>query len=239
LPASSTLHARGFACLLYRKGWGCEQLLRIHTVFPDEFPEPWASDWGEDEYGLFMGFTYKGVQQNFRWIEPGTFIMGSPKSEPQRRDQETQHTVTLSKGFWIAETAVTQALWEAVMGGNPSRFKGECRPVESVSWDDAQTFIGKLNGMKAELQLCLPTEAQWEDACRAGTYTPFSFGEGINSEKANFRSTAPYNHEARSEHRGESISVRSFPPNSWGLYEMHGNVLEWCNDWFEKYPRLR
>ena len=97
--------------------------MRIHTVFSDEFPEPWASDWGEDDYGIFMGFTYQGVRQDFRWIESGTFLMGAPENEPERESNETQHKVTLSRGFWLADTTVTQALWEAVMGENPNRFK--------------------------------------------------------------------------------------------------------------------
>ena len=99
--------------------------------------------------------------------------MGSAEDEPGRFDDELQHQVTLTQGFWLADTTVTQALWEAVMGDNPSHFKGENRPVENVSWDDAQRFIQKVNNMKPELQLCLPTEAQWEYACRAGTTTPF------------------------------------------------------------------
>lgn len=102
--------------------------IRKHTIFPEEFPEAWASDWGEDEFGLWMAFTYKGVRQAFRWCEPGMFLMGSPKNEPERETfglDETQHEVTLSKGFWIADTTVTQALWQVIMGDNPSRFKGE------------------------------------------------------------------------------------------------------------------
>ena len=114
-----------------------EPYLRKHQIYPDEFPESWASGWGEDEFGLWMEFSYKSVRQQFRWCEPGTFIMGSPEDEPQRVSNETQHEVTLSKGFWIADTPVTQALWEAVMGENPSQFKGVDRPVEQVSWDDA------------------------------------------------------------------------------------------------------
>ena len=128
--------------------------IRQHTIFPAAFPESWASDWGEDEYGLWMGFTYKGVRQDFRWIEPGTFLMGSPKNEPGRSDNETQHKVTLTEGFWLAETTVTQALWEAVMDYDPSYFKGGSRPVEQVSWEYTQLFIAKMNGMKPELQMC-------------------------------------------------------------------------------------
>ncbi|MBX9918197.1 MAG: SUMF1/EgtB/PvdO family nonheme iron enzyme [Nitrosomonas sp.] len=133
--------------------------IRKHTIFPEEFPESWASDWGEDEFGLWMAFTYKGVRQAFRWCEPGTFLMGSPEDEPERLGDESQHLVTLTKGFWIADTPVTQTLWQVIMGNNPSTFIGEENPVENVSWDDAQAFIAKMNGLKAELKLCLPTEA--------------------------------------------------------------------------------
>ncbi|MBU1665848.1 MAG: formylglycine-generating enzyme family protein [Gammaproteobacteria bacterium] len=197
--------------------------IREHKVFPTEFPEPWASDWGEDDYGIFMGFTYKGVRQDFRWIEPGTFLMGSPKDEPERGDDETQHEVTLTKGYWLADTTVTQALWEAVMGENPSDFKGANRPVEKVNWNDAQAFISKMNGMKAELRLCLPTEAQWEYACRAGTTTRYAFGDELTKEQANFNASG-------------TVEVASYFPNDWGLHEMHGNVWEWCQDWYGSYP---
>ena len=207
--------------------------IRQHTIFPAAFPESWASDWGEDEYGLWMGFTYKGVRQDFRWIEPGTFMMGSPKNEPGRSDNETQHKVTLTEGFWLAETTVTQALWEVVMGENPSHFKGATRPVEQVSWDDAQRFIAKMNGMKPELQMCLPTEAQWEYCCRAGTTTAFHFGgkNDLNLERVNY-SGEWYGADGN----GETKTVKSYAPNDWGLYEMHGNVWEWCQDWFGDYP---
>ncbi|OQX03992.1 MAG: hypothetical protein BWK73_37705 [Thiothrix lacustris] len=214
-------------------------MTRNHTIFPAEFPQSWASDWGEDEFGLFMGFTYKGVRQDFRWIEPGKFEMGSPKNEPERESNgadETQHQVTLTKGFWLADSTVTQALWETVMGENPSHFKNTERPVENVSWDDAQAFISKINGMKPELKLCLPSEAQWEYACRAGTTTPFYFGEQINSEWVSFDGTNPYNKGRKSAYRKQTVEVRSLPPNDWGLFEMHGNVWEWCHDWHGEYP---
>jgi sulfatase modifying factor 1 len=149
--------------------------------------------------------------------------MGSPADEPQRYDNETQHEVTLTKGFWLADTAVTQALWEAVMGDNPSYFKGPNRPVESVSWDAAQAFIRRMNGMKAELRLCLSTEAQWEYACRAGTTSRYAFGDELTPEQANFNASQP-------------VEVASYFPNDWGLYDMHGNVWEWCEDWYGEYP---
>jgi formylglycine-generating enzyme required for sulfatase activity len=216
--------------------------IRKHTVFPEEFPAAWASDWGEDEYGLWMAFTYKGVRQAFRWCEPGTFLMGSPKDEPEREsfgNDETQHKVTLSRGFWIADTPVTQVFWKAVMGKdyqNPSRFKGEDLPVENVSRKDAKTFIDKMNGLKAELNLCLPTEAQWEYACRAGSTAPFCWGNQIDSTLVNFDGNYPYNNGLKSEFRSKTITVKDLPCNDWGLYQMHGNVWEWCEDWFGNYP---
>ncbi|MCB1986702.1 MAG: formylglycine-generating enzyme family protein [Nitrosomonas sp.] len=210
--------------------------IRKHTIFPEEFPEAWASDWGEDEFGLWMAFTYKGVRQAFRWCEPGTFLMGSPEDEPQRDGDELQHEVTLTKGFWIADTPVAQALWQIVMGSNPSRFKGEERPVENVSWEDIWVFIAKMNGMKPDLKLCLPTEAQWEYACRAETTTPFSWGDQIDSTLVNFKGAVPYNNGTESEYRRQTIEVKTLPCNDWGLYQMHGNVFEWCQDFFGDFP---
>ncbi len=209
--------------------------IRKHTIFPKEFPESWASDWGEDEFGLWMAFTYKGVRQVFRWCEPGIFLMGSPPDEPERNEDELQHEVTLTKGFWIADTVVTQALWQTVMGNNPSRFKGKELPIEQVWWSDAHAFIAKLNGMREELKLCLPTEAQWEYACRAGSTTPFCWGEQINSSVVNFDGSRPYKKGTPSEYRGRTVEVKELPCNDWGLYQMHGNVSEWCEDWYAEY----
>jgi hypothetical protein len=191
--------------------------MRIHQIFPEEFPEAWVSDWGEDEYGIFMGFTYKRVRQDFRWIEPGSFLMGSPADEPERYDDETQHAVTLSRGFWLADTCVTQALWEAVMGANPSEFKGANHPVENVSWEDAQAFITRMNEMKGALRLCLPSEAQWEYACRSGTSTPFSFGEGITPEIVNYDGNYPYHNGSKGEYRKQTVEVGSLPPPMPGV----------------------
>ncbi|WP_372365635.1 formylglycine-generating enzyme family protein [Candidatus Uabimicrobium sp. HlEnr_7] len=182
----------------------------------------WFNDWGRDEYGLWMAFTYKNVRQVMRWIRPGTFMMGSPETEEYRQEGEVQHQVTISKGFWLAETACTQELWEAVMESNPSKFKSDKNPVEMVSWNDCSVFMEKLNEEVLDLELCLPTEAQWEYACRAGTTTAFSFGKSITTNQVNYR--------------GEStVEVKSFECNNWGLYEMHGNVWEWCSDWYDEY----
>ena len=209
----------------------------IDGFFPEPFPLPWASDWGEDEeYGLWMALTLGDVRQVFRWIAPGRFLMGSPADEPERSADEVQHEVTLSCGFWLADTACTQAFWQAVTGSNPSRFKGEPRnPVEQVSWDDAQAYIGELKRRLPGLPARLPTEAEWEYACRAGTTTPFSFGDQITPDRVNYDGNYPYAGGEKDLYRGKTVPVASLPANAWGLYEMHGNVFEWCADWYEDY----
>ena len=203
---------------------------------PAAFPYAWASDWGEDPYGVYFGITYKGARLGFRWIPAGTFLMGSPEDEPGRWDDEALHQVTLRQGFWMGETTCTQQFWERIMGNNPSRFKGEQYPVEGVSWDEVAGFIEKVNGMKPELAFRLPTEAEWEYACRAGTQTPFWFGEQITTDQANYNGKNPYNSGEQGEYREKTMPVKSFSPNAWGLYQMHGNVLECCKDWFDTYP---
>ncbi|WP_372368096.1 formylglycine-generating enzyme family protein [Candidatus Uabimicrobium sp. HlEnr_7] len=182
----------------------------------------WFSDWGRDEYGLWMAFTYENVRQVMRWIRPGTFMMGSPETEKNRCGNEVQHQVTISKGFWLAETACTQELWQVVMENNPSKLKSDKNPVEKISWNDCNAFIKKLNEDILELKLSLPTEAQWEYACRSGTTTAFSFGESITTNQVNYAG-------------GATVEVKSFRCNNWGLYEMHGNVFEWCRDWYDRY----
>ena len=189
-----------------------------------------------------MGLTYldgaEEIRLCFRWIAPGSFKMGSPETEPERiTEREKQHEVYITKGFWLAESTCTQALWEAVMGEgdkNPSRFKGKERPVDEVTWKDAHAFIKKINQQVEGLHLRLPTEAEWEFACRAGTKTPFSFGKNITPEQVNYRGDYPYAKAKTGLYRKETVDVKSLPPNPWGLYEMHGNVWEWCADRFQK-----
>ena len=204
--------------------------------WPESFPDRWASEWGEDEHGLWMAFHYQKLRHVLRWIEPGTFMMGSPEDEPERDDDETQHQVILSEGFWLGATTVTQELWKAVTGENPSKFKDDERPVEHISWEDAQKFMEQLNVAIPGLALVLPTEAQWEYACRAGTSTPFSFGDNITPDQVNYDGNYPYVDGKKGEYREETVDVKALPCNDLGLYQMHGNVREWCQDWFGDYP---
>ncbi|MCB1984031.1 MAG: formylglycine-generating enzyme family protein [Burkholderiales bacterium] len=200
-------------------------------------PPDWAAAWGQDAFGLYADFKIREVTQRFRWIAPGTFLMGSPESEPERLNRETQHEVTLTQGCWLADTACTQALWSAVMNDNPAHFKEDMdNPVETVSWDDAQKLIDRLNHDYPDLSARLPTEAQWEYACRAGTTTPFSFGKQITPDQVNYDGNYPYAGGKKGQCRNKTVPVKSLPPNPWGLYEMHGNVWEWCADWYGAYP---
>jgi len=164
----------------------------------------------------------QGVSLEMVLIPAGTFVMGSPESEEKRNDDEVQHLVTLTKPYYMGKYEVTQEQWKAVMGKNPSQIKGNTFPVTDVSWNDCQNFIKKLNSI-TEGGYRLPTEAEWEYACRAGTTTAYFFGGSLAENDANIN--------------GERIkSVGSYKPNAFGLYDMHGNVFEICNDWYAKYP---
>jgi formylglycine-generating enzyme required for sulfatase activity len=216
-----------------------------------------------DEIGPFATLTLAGKNglhsQVWRYIAPGQFVMGSPEAEthglPDQgyyTDERPQHIVTISQGFWLADSACTQGLWQAVMGRNPSRFDasdggGANHPVERVSWHDTQVFMQKLQaildqGMEtgppsrlAQCMLTLPTEAEWEYACRAGTSTPFSFGNSISTAQANFDGNYPWRDEKKGEYRQKTLDIKALPANAWGLYQMHGNVWEWCADEKREY----
>ena len=159
------------------------------------------------------------------------FMMGSPTSEDGHDSDETQHRVKLTQGFWMGKYEVTQRQWECVMRNNPSRFRGADRPVENISWEDCHRFIQKINA-EGRVTVSLPTEAQWEYACRAGTTTPFNFGSSLNGDKANCDGNYPYGTMVNGRYRSETAPVGLYAPNAWGLYDMHGNVWEWCEDWY-------
>jgi formylglycine-generating enzyme len=177
-------------------------------------------------------FAIADLSMHMLWVKPGTFDMGSPSSEKDRFDAETPHTVTLTEGFWLGKHEVTQAQWQEVMGNNPSSSKGENRPVEKVSWNDVTSFCNKLTEkertagrMPAGMTYQLPTEAEWEYACRAGTKTAYAFGDSLTSEQVNISGGIL-----------ETNDVGKYPANAWGFHDMHGNVWEWCVDWFGDYP---
>ena len=179
------------------------------------------------------------IGMEFVFIPPGDFIMGSPLSEYERRPDEVPHLVKFSKGYYIQTTEVTQGQWKKIMGKNPSHFDecGDNCPVETVSWDDIQEFIRKLNMYEGNKKYRLPTEAEWEYACRAGTSTPFSYGQCLSSEQANYNGDYPYKGcPTGGEDRNKTIPAASLLPNPWGIYDMHGNVWEWCQDWMGEYP---
>lgn len=175
------------------------------------------------------------VSMTFAWIPPGTFLMGSPANESDRKNDETQHNVTLTKGFWLGIHQVTQAQWQEIMKANPKRVQKDDRcPVVHVSWGMCQKFVHTL-GQRTEKQFRLPSEAEWEYACRAGTTTPYSFGETISTDQANYDGTSTYGHGKVGVSRQNTTRVGKFLANAWGLYDMHGNVWEWCQDWYSLY----
>jgi len=181
------------------------------------------------------------------WCPPGTFRMGSPASEPDHHSDEWQVEVTLTKGFWMGKYEATQGQWKRVVGklpGEPTAELGEADdlPVGNVNYPEAEAFCRKLTDLgrrsvdlPAGWEFRLPTEAQWEYACRAATTTATAFGDQLSSEQANFGGK-PYNGAAPGRPVNRATRVGSYPANAWGLHDMHGNVWEWCRDWY--HPRL-
>ena len=163
-----------------------------------------------------------GATMEMIWCEPGEFMMGSDPDEEGRFSDETQHKVTLRRGFWLGKYEVTQEQWLSVMKEQRAKFPGEGHPQDSISWDDCKHFIEQVNAFVGG-GVRLPTEAEWEYACRAGSSTPFSGGEKLED-------VAWY----AANSCGQPQRVGTKAPNSWGFYDMHGNLLEWCSDWYSK-----
>ncbi|MCE9534503.1 MAG: formylglycine-generating enzyme family protein [Planctomycetes bacterium] len=177
------------------------------------------------------------IGMKFVWIPAGHFLMGSPNKEKGRGDDEIVHKVTFSKAFYMGTFLVTQEQWQAVMGNNPSEFKGAKNlPVDSVSWDDCQAFCKKLSE-KEQKTYRLPTESEWEYCCRAGTTTPFHNGETLAPELANYNGNYTYGDGKKGVYLQKTVPVGSYAANPWGLYDMHGNLWQWCQDWHGGYPR--
>jgi formylglycine-generating enzyme required for sulfatase activity len=186
----------------------------------------------------------EGVALTMVKIPAGSFLMGSPEDEPERLEREgPQHEVTLGS-FFMAQTPITQAQWREVAGWqklerdldpDPSNFKGANRPVEMVSWFDALEFCCRLSQRTGQ-RYGLPSEAQWEYACRAGSTTPFHFGATLTPDLANYNGNHVYGNGPKGTYREQTVEVASFAANGWGLHDMHGNVWEWCEDhWHDSY----
>ena len=208
------------------------------------------------EFGFRVAYKFTGkhtvdlnssVNLEMLWVEPGTFTMGSPVTEVGRQTDETEHNVTLTKGFYLGKYEVTQAQYEAVMTGNsdglsatPSQWPNNPnRPVEKVSWADAQIFLTRLNAQQSAnipvgWAYVLPTESQWEYACRAGTTTMYSWGNDINSSRANYNWEGSWN---TGNDFKQTRDVGQYAANPWGFFDMHGNVRELTADWYQTaYP---
>ncbi len=225
-------------------------------------PPSWASDWGIDEFGPWATLQVFGeegaVVQRMRWIPPGAFLMGSREDEPGRfADEGPQHEMTISRGYWMFDTPCTQALWQAVMGDNPSYFRSPTRPVETVSWEECQKFHLRMREIIPGLEIDFPTEAEWEYACRAGANGPPYNGPfeilgannapaldpvawyggncGIDFELTNGYDTTDWNEKQYQFSKGGTHPVAQKQANAVGLYDMLGNVLEWCADGQRNY----
>ncbi|MFO0810192.1 MAG: SUMF1/EgtB/PvdO family nonheme iron enzyme [Gemmataceae bacterium] len=219
----------------------------VNLAFQDQFRKPVGGKWPELASGLKAGQPLVpdldlggGVTMKFVFIPSGEFLMGAPDGEKDAEDGEKpQHWVRITKGFYMGIFEVTQEQYEAVMAANPSSHKVHNTnldtrqfPVENVSWENADRFCDKLT-LKTGKRIALPTDAEWEYACRAGTTTPFHWGTSLNGTQANCLGEHPYATTAKGPSLRRPCKVGSYEPNPWGLYDMHGNVFEWCRDCYD------
>jgi formylglycine-generating enzyme required for sulfatase activity len=287
LVATAQIHVGPFTTSGWLSATGLEPGTTATVEWAPTVEGPWSSSWsgltavtadagGSIHTSVPMFYRVRGIPANpdparLAWIPAGTFLMGSPANELERQadgQDETQHEVTISQGFWMGRFEVTQEEYLDLMGTNPSYWRNgtmplpadsvpgaggpvtdELRhPVDSVSWFDANLYCSHLTNRELVRGLLpegyvyrLPTEAEWEYACRAGTGSPFYQGDELRSGMANFRGTAEYDaavgtvNNAQGLYLGRSTPVGSYPPNAWGLHDMQGNLLEWCHDWHGAY----
>jgi formylglycine-generating enzyme required for sulfatase activity len=167
------------------------------------------------------------------YIPAGEFEMGSPMDEPKRDDDEAQHHIKLTKAFYMGKFEVTQLQYRVIVSENPSEFGGDKLPVENVNWYEAARFLKKLSD-KTGMKFRLPSEAEWEYACRAGSRQAFNTGTTLDSDLANYDATEPYADGIIGKYLKRTTEVGSYPPNAFGLYDMHGNVWEWCSDIYDE-----
>ena len=232
-----------FADFLEERGDPRGELLRLTHTLTESIDIPDRSELeerlrflrneGVQPIGPFWRNT---LGMKFVWIPPGKFMMGSPREEEARYAWETQHKVTVTKGFYMGVHPVTQEQWRVVMSEDSSSVKGKKnnRPFEEALWDDCQEFIRRIREREKKLYR-LPTEAEWEYACRGGTSTAFFFGETISTDQANYNGDFAYANGKKGTSREKASPVGSFSANSLGLFDMHGNAREWCHDRYGKY----
>ena len=229
-----TVIAMGITMMLAMVGYNCNAEEGQQSRIPAGFRL--ASSGGPEPYtntGWASAIIHEKSGIELVYIPAGSFTMGSPTTETDRNNDEAQHPVTIPQGFYLGKYEVTQAQWEKVTGKNPSYFQkaGASAPVENVTMDACQAFC-----TEAGSGLRLPLEAEWEYACRAGTTTAFHYGDSLDASMANFDGRYPSGAGKEGDCRQTTIAVGQFKPNAWGLYDMHGNVWEWCQDKFVTYP---
>jgi uncharacterized protein (TIGR02996 family) len=234
-----------FADWLEEHGDPRGELLRLSHLLTQDTDQPNRTEMEDRLRSLLEAgvqpvgpFWTNSIGMRFAWIPPGVFLMGSPEMEAKQICRETQRRVRLTKGLWLGVYPVTQAQWQAVMGNNPSDEKGEHLPVGRVSWYACRNFCTELS-QRTGNRYTVPTEAEWEYACRAGTTTPFHFGVLLNGTQANCRGDHPCGTEEKGPWLRRATAVGSYPPNAWGLHDMHGNVWEWCEDYWAPFIRVQ